>query len=303
MIIDTYSSRNSAPCSKLLHDQINEACRLQIANIAKDFFTMNQAEGYGEEHFWNYIQEWLKDEHAKDSLHNEHAHRVFGGYSAPSYEVTEYLKSLKDINHTLDTIELIFRLLPHAEDELVNAGYRIYYKAKAAVEHLNKRFTQHCIGYKFEGNIIIKIDNELMYASVTKEMFVLLEQQVFGNVNEEYLQAHRQFRSGNHKDCIVNCAKAFESTLKIICDQKQYAYQQNDTAARLLNVLYVNNFIPSYLQVGMSGLRSMLEAISVVRNNTSAHGVGSAQINIGENFASYALHVTGCNIKFLVSLL
>ena len=76
----------------------------------------------------------------------------------------------------------------------------------------------------------------------------------YNNINEEYLQAHNHFRDVNYKDCIVNCAKAFESTMKVICDQKGYPYAANATAAPLLQVLYDKQFVPLYLQTNLIGI-------------------------------------------------
>jgi hypothetical protein len=81
----------------------------------------------------------------------------------------------------------------------------------------------------------------------------------YQGINEEYMQAHKHFRGRDYKDCIVNCAKAFESTMKIICDTKGYPYDKGKAgAADLLNVLFTHSFIPSYLQGNLTGLKKML---------------------------------------------
>lgn len=303
MVISTFSKNAAEPCSSLNYDSIIVNCRVQIINIIKDFFKLNMAEPYADEYFWPIVKNLIKDEHGVESLHREDLYRVFGGRVSAASEVLEYLKSEGEVNKQLDVIQLIFSLFNTMEAELARAGYRIIYRAGTAIEHLNKRFSENCIGYKFEGNQIIRIDNQLLYSNITKEVFVFLSDPLYRSINDEYIKAHQHFRSGNYMDCIVNSAKSFESTMKIICDQKGYAYQQSDTASKLLNVLYGNNYIPSYLQTGISALRTVLETISVIRNKTSAHGTGSAPVTVDENLAGYVLNVTGSNIKFLLSLL
>jgi hypothetical protein len=303
MIIDTYSKNNAAPCIELKYQSINAKCRLQIVNIITDYFEYNHAEPYAEEHFWPFVQKMLKDEHGEEALYREHVHNAFGGYIVASAEVTGYFKSVDEIEKLLDIIQLIFTLLVGIESSLSRDGHTIHYKAEIAIEHLNKRFSEHCIGYKFADDQIIRIDNELLYNNITKSVLTFLTDPEYKNIDEEYMQAHKHFRSGNYKDCIVNCAKAFESTMKIICVQKDFSFQQNDTSSKLLNVLDQNNYFPNYLQSGLSGLRAVLEAIATVRNKTSAHGAGSATVEVDERLAGYALNITGSNIKFLLSFL
>lgn len=124
------------------------------------------------------------------------------------------------------------------------------------------------------------------------------------NVNEEYLQAHRFYRSGDYEDCIVNCNKAFESTIKVICNKKGYTYEQNATTPKLVSILFDNNFIPSMLQQNVTGLRKTLgEGISVIGNNKGGHGKGAVLIPVNDNLASFTLNITGAAIKLLLGLL
>jgi AbiJ N-terminal domain 4 len=305
MAVELFSSRNAPPCKELIYDAIKPECRRQIVNIALAFFEENHIAPYAGEHVWPFIQQVLKDEHGIDSLHSEATHRVFGGHVAASSEVSDYFLHLDDINKSLDTIEIVFRVISNMDDIGRKAGFPMnQYPPEKAIEALNKRLAQHCIGYKFDGGMVIRIDNELLYATITKELMMFLSNSDYHNINAEYLQAHKHFRGGDYKDCIVNCAKAFESTMKVICDQKGYPYAENATAVSLLQVLYDKQFVPEYLQTNLSGLRSVLgSGVPVVRNKTSGHGAGSAMIDVSEGLAAFVLNSGGASIKFLLTVL
>ena len=75
---------------------------------------------------------------------------------------------------------------------------------------------------------------------ITKPVFQLLLNVDYQAINEEYLHAQVAFRNLDYKTAIVDCGKAFESTMKIICDKKEYPYNQKDTVSKLINHLYSN---------------------------------------------------------------
>ena len=53
-------------------------------------------------------------------------------------------------------------------------------------------------------------------------------------------------RKGDNKNAILEAGKAFESTMKIICDKQGYAYDKNkDTAQKLITILENNGFYPA----------------------------------------------------------
>lgn len=303
MNIDLFSKRNTAPCKDLLYDQINETCRLQITNIVFDYFEANHMEPFAGEHFWPAIQKALKDEHGVDSLHRERAVKALGGRVPAWAEIKDYMLKVKDTYKLLDTIEIVFRAMTNSEDHFRTHGFPIMPgAAKEAVDALNKRLAQHCIGYKFEAGYMIKIDNEVLYSMITKELTVFLSNPEYASINEEYMQAHKHYRAGDYKDCVVNAAKSFESTLKVICAKKGYKYEQEMTASPLVKVLFDNHFLPSYMEKTLSGIRSLLEGgVPVVRNKTAAHGAGALQIEVDEGLAAFALNSAGSNIKFLLA--
>ena len=102
----------------------------------------------------------------------------------------------------------------------------------------------------------------------------------------------------------MEAGKAFESTMKTICDKKSYTYnKEKDTAKTLISILEKNNFYPAYMSSPMAILRTTLETgLPVVRNKTSGHGQGSVVTPISDEFAEYALNLAAANIVLLVGI-
>ena len=97
-----------------------------------------------------------------------------------------------------------------------------------------------------------------------------------------------------------NCLKAFESCLKVICQKRGWSYRQNDSANRLISIVFDNELIPPLMQSHFSGLRSALESgVPTVRNNWTGHGQGVEEITVPGYIASYILHLTASNILLL----
>jgi len=96
--------------------------------------------------------------------------------------------------------------------------------------------------------------------------------------------------------------KAFESTMKTICEKFNWVYDKTATASKLIDILLKREeLIPSYLQTHFSGLKQVLEAgVPTVRNKTSGHGQGSETKEVPEYLAAYVLHLTASNIVLIV---
>ena len=100
---------------------------------------------------------------------------------------------------------------------------------------------------------------------------------------------------------MVECLKALESTLKVICRSRAWPYAETDTASRLLAVVFEQKLIPAFLQSEFSSLRSSLESgIPTTRNRLAGHGQGEAPIQVPEHLTAYLLHLTASSILFLI---
>jgi hypothetical protein len=305
MIFDNlFSERNTPPCQKLVYDKIDDGCRLQIKFIVEDFFENNHIRQFCNEHIWPHVREGLKRAHKSNSLYAEDLHKTFGGYISASAEVLGYFETQDNFKKAMDIIEVVFRMIADIERLINGSGYPFFVKPDQAIEQLNICLQKNCVGYKFTGNMLIRIDNELLYSNITKKTLLFLSNPEYFNINEEYLQAHRHYRNGDYEDCIVNCNKAFESTMKVICDKRAYPYDQSARVTGLVAILINNHFFPPLLLQQITGIRKTLEeGISVIRNNKGGHGKGTANVVIDENLTSYTVNLTGSAIKFLLDIL
>lgn len=173
-----------------------------------------------------------------------------------------------------------------------------------AIIELNYRFKQHNLGYEFVNGEIIRIDNTFIHKEIIKPALKLLYDEKFIGAEEEFRKAFESKRNGDNKNAILEAGKAFESTMKIICDKRGYAYNTTkDTAKTLIQILEKNNFFPTYMSGHLRGVITTLETgLPVVRNKNSGHGQGNNIISISDEIAEYALNLAASNIVLLVKL-
>jgi len=299
-IYDLYSKRNTAKPDIYTYDIPNKL-RVQVNYILNDFVKKNGLSEYPYKRFWKFVYEVLTREHGKQQLYYSGI-----GYSGDKeYQVVNYLLEEEDTGKVLDIIEISFRCIYKFEVFLNGTPDTIYnYKKEDAIDDLNVRFRENAIGYRFENGIIIKADNELLHNEITKPTLAYLTNKAFKTISDEYLKAHEHFRQGNFKECLNECLKSFETTLKIICTEKKWEYNQSDTSNKLIQIVFDNELIPAYLQSQVKSLRSTLESgIPTIRNRNSGHGQGTTKITVDDALASYTLNLTGSTIKYLLELL
>lgn len=115
------------------------------------------------------------------------------------------------------------------------------------------------------------------------------------------LQAHEHYRAKRYPEAIAGALKSFESTMKGICDTRNWNYPGNVTAKGLIEVIFSKELIPSSLVSQFSGLRSVLESgLPTVRNKQGGHGQGKDPVAIPSHLAAYALHLAASNIVMLL---
>jgi len=220
-------------------------------------------------------------------------------------KVEYFFEDLADLEQCLDVIQLSFQYFQSIYNQAKrtqNEYSRISYKPDDAITDLNTRFLESGIGYEFREGEIIRIDNKLLHQEIIIPVLHFLSAPKFQNANQEYLSAHEHFRHGRNKECLSDCLKALETTLKIICDLNSWTYNPKDTANTLIKVVIDNKLIPDFLLQHFSSLRSSLESgVPTFRNRLSGHGQGPQKIEVPMHYASYMLYLTGTTINFLVS--
>jgi hypothetical protein len=238
--------------------------------------------------FWAEIHTTIAREVGLFNLQND--------YAPPFEQCSNYLLST-DKDGVLNTIDVVFHRIAMIEEYFDQYNS---YPPQLAIEELNCRFREHGIGYQFEGQLV-RVDSQYTHSEVTKPALSLLQQKGFEGPLEEFLRAHGHYRKGRATESIADSLKAFESTMKTICDRRKWAYDsQRATAKDLIKILFDNGLVPGYLDQQFTNLRVVLESgLPTVRNKTSGHGQGSTPIVVPDYLAQYALHLVAANIVFL----
>lgn len=149
---------------------------------------------------------------------------------------------------------------------------------------------------------LIRKDNEILHQEAVLPALRLLYEESFEGANAEYMRAHEHHRHGDQKECLNECLKAFESTMKTICKRRKWAFKDTDTASTLIDVCLKNGLLPSFMQTHLGTIKSALEsAIPTVRNKMGGHGQGERAVDVPPYYAEYLLHETGATITFLVN--
>ena len=303
-IIDLFSKRQRALRKEMpdvyTYDEIPKGLRVQIAHILRDLYgrpthyDLNGClQAFGE------IEKLLSREYGLFTL--SVTPLTSGG--TPDERVIEFLLNEKDPERVLDVVEVSFRLLAYFVKTSGDWQSRVSTETfNDSAEELNARFREHGIGYQFESGEIIRVDSQLIHAEVVKPALALLSAREYSGANAEFLKAFEHYRKGDTKECLNECLKAFESTMKAICAKRKWTFKQNDTASALIDVCMKKGLIPQLIQSHISGVRAALESgIPTIRNRLSAHGQGSQVVAVPEHYASYMLHLTATTIQFLVA--
>ena len=130
----------------------------------------------------------------------------------------------------------------------------------------------------------------------------LLSGPMFKSANKEFLEAIEYYKKGNYKSCLIECSNAFESTLKIICDNNGWKCgKKKPTSKDLLDTVYKEGLLPAHTKSFFCGVRSGLEhGIPATRNNMAAHGQGTKEEDVPDYMAEYMTNLTASSILLLI---
>lgn len=283
-----------------LYDDIPNHLRVQIVHIIRDAFGVTKGHiGKDRPHdAYKFIHDSLCREYGVFTLSDSNYRE------SNEASVLNYFLQTTDYERALDVIEFFFRYI----DFVIKADFSDYtyyttiqIKPEDAISELNDRFKGHGDGYQYQGGQIIRVDSNYMHSEVVIPVLALLRNKKFKGANEEFLKAHEHYRLGHNKECLSDCLKAFESTMKIICKEKSWTYNSNDTSKKLINICLQNNLIPSFSQNQFTSLSNLLESgIPTIRNKLSGHGQGQVPQKVDDEITRYGMNLTATNILFLI---
>jgi len=175
---------------------------------------------------------------------------------------------------------------------------------ESITDEVNNILYKYSLGYQVDTikNQIIRVDSKVIYKETTIKVLHLLNDTKFDNADDEYRKAYEKLKDADYENVLVEANKAFETTMKIICDLKGYGLPQKHTASALIAHLKKNDFIENFQTDKFNGLAKTLESVSIVRNNQGGHGQGIIKRNLSTIYAEYALQVTASNIILLIGI-
>jgi hypothetical protein len=204
----------------------------------------------------------------------------------------------------LDIIEVSFRVIDTAirkVDLYVRQQNGATQEPDDAIAELNHRFREHAIGYQFVGGELIRVDSQFLHVEAVERTITLLHDAAFTGPNAEFLAAYEHYRKQRYKEAIADALKSLESTLKAICEARDWEYDPKATAKPLLDTVVANDLVPAFLEGHLGSLRATLESgLPTLRNRTAGHGQGATPVEVPSYLAAYALHLAAVTIVFLV---
>ena len=161
--------------------------------------------------------------------HHDHGERMY------LEELVNFFLQEKNVERSLDVVELCFGVIDQGtRDWTYMRRPNASGVADDALREINERFQEHSVGYCFQNGRIIRIDSQLIHSEVVKPALTLLSGKQYAGAQQEFLNAHEHYRAGKAKEALNECLKAFESTMKTVCDLRGWSYGQNATAKSCL---------------------------------------------------------------------
>jgi hypothetical protein len=310
-VFDLYSKRRKRELGLasdvFTYDEIPRGLRTQIIHIWSDAIGEPHVnppqEWYAEEiaQWYHEIVEVLRREYSVFQLITRSTNRNDPSYSRA--ELVEWFLACPDTDKVLDAIELSFRIIERvcSKYNYVGRGTDSEKISSDAIKELNVRFKEHGVGYQYADGKIVRVDSQLIHKEVVVPALAVLRGAEYRNAQAEFLSGYEHFRHGKKQEALVDCYKCFESTMKVICSKRKWAFDPKAAAADLVKVCLANGLIPAYWQSHFNGLRSVLEsAISTPRNRQAGHGAGTDPApDIPDELVSYVLHMTAATVLFL----
>ena len=292
MNYDIFSKRGKNPPEVYVYDELPTPLRNKIILMWNEIENSVVFEPYD---LSDAVVRILRMEYGTIQL--PHANRA----DDPHSELRAFFSMERDIDRLLDAIEVSLRVI--SDWALRDSDMRPWRTETVAaiVSGVNDRLKEHGVGYGFVEGFIIRKDSEYVHKEIVIPALRLLQKRQLDGVNDEFRQAHKHYRKGDHKAALNECLKSLESVMKSICDQRGWDYPKNSTASRLIDACLENRLIPTYWQSHFRALGSLLKSgIPTGRNHLSGHGQGKEPTSVPAYIVRFMLHQTASVIVFLV---
>lgn len=289
---DTFARRKlaaSGSSDPLVYDVLLYKLRVQVLHTIDEAIEINTKET--ENSIYEILCKFMRKELGLIKLSNKPYRQE---------EFSEWLLGHQNVDECLVACELVFRIISSLAS--VERHSRKADALASLVAELNGRFLEAGIGYQFESNKLIQLDSQFAHKEVVVPALQLLSKKGFEAAEHEFLDAFEAFRKGDYETVLVEACKSLESTIKVIGAQKAWNLNPNAPIHKLMQAVFDNELIPSYMQAEFTGLRTILEnGVGTVRNKAGGHGAGEKPRNVPRHVAAFQLHQTAAAIQLLAN--
>lgn len=224
--------------------------------------------------------------------------RKYGFDELPGDNLFGYIQQCP-VDQLLDFLELFLVVVLDSMDDCDESAAVV-----DAQDRINDIFKEHKLGYEMVNCQVIRVDSLYLHREVVKEAITLLHAEGFDGPLGEFQKAIELYDKGDRffAEAITNANKAFESTMKAICEKHGIPYDPDRDAAKvLISRMYEHDFLMPYLQQFSDHFRLMMESgLPTVRSREGAHGAGLDPKQVGRSITRFALHLAGTFIVFLI---
>lgn len=296
-VFKLYSHSNKSISESFNYDKIPSELRIQLIHTWNEYFSQEQFPPNIAEEYIAQLASIIKKEHSLIALPDPY-------YRTSLLQKIEiYFQQIEDTDKALDIVQLFCICIDISVTQLSNMGYSypLSKTASETIQEINERFRLKGIGYQYTNGKIIRLDNQFLHNEAVEKTFNLLNDPEYKNVNEEFLTAHDHFKHGRKADSLVWCLKAYESIIKIIASKNNWDYDKNANANKLTDLLFKNNFFPSFLEQAINNFRAFLEnSTNTIRNKKGGHGSGVEANEVPDSLAQYMLYITGSTLNLFI---
>lgn len=288
------------------YDKVPEALRKQVILILRRALGTQLRDPYAgvfreftvAMNYWDYIFQVLREELGEFRL-SQHG-------NMPDEQVCNYLLNA-NCDRFLDALELCLKVVNGAArtvgyDERQTA--QIVEDADDAIDNINYRMQENSFGYAFvpSADAIVRIDSQYLHKDAVDRAFTLLHEAAFKGAEDEFAEAHREYREGHGKNAITKALNAFESTIKTICELRGWHYEKTTTSSALIKIVFEKALLSTSYEGFFGALKSVLESgLPTVRNkSTASHGQGAQVVEVPGYVTGFALHLAASSIVLLV---
>ncbi|MCL1139126.1 DUF7014 domain-containing protein [Shewanella pneumatophori] len=193
----------------------------------------------------------------------------------------QYNSFIDEINQFLDIDELPYKLtygnvetieVENDSDDSVTSGFA--------------RVLKYDVTYPK----IIRKDSEAIDQTAIEPVLTLLRGKEFSAANKEFLSGLEDYRHGKYRESVTKCCSAFESVMKVVCQQRKIKLKGNETVGPLIAKVIEHTDLDKFFD-------QPLMLIGTIRNKLGiSHGSGVEEKHVSEHVALYSINATASAI-------